>query len=119
VVCASANVLVRVNAVANAIVVAFMIVSFCLYIGGNRAVYSTVPFNSSLTRSRRQAIVFRRKSSRSSVIGFPAPVKLDGSYFYEWVRAFLEPLPFIGFRQPLFHLFLSKSSLLSAHDFQR
>jgi hypothetical protein len=53
VVCASANVLVSVSAVASAMVVTLMVVIFMAYlrlhqIGDNRAIRSTVPFNSSL-----------------------------------------------------------------------
>jgi hypothetical protein len=43
--CASANVLVRVKAVASAIVVTFMRCSCCRWIGDNRIVCSTVPLN--------------------------------------------------------------------------
>ena len=48
VVCASASVLVRVNAVASAIVVTFMVVSFAPKIRTPRAACSAFPFNSSL-----------------------------------------------------------------------
>jgi hypothetical protein len=54
----------------------------------------------------------------SAVIGVATPVELGGDYSYQWVRTFLQPFPFIGFRQPILHLFPGKSCLLSAHHFQ-
>jgi hypothetical protein len=50
VVCASATVLVRANAVASAIVVTFMTISFFLKIRRQRATRLIFPFNSSLAR---------------------------------------------------------------------
>jgi hypothetical protein len=49
-------------------------------------------------------------------VGVAAPVELVGNY--SWFRTFLEPFPFIGFRQPVLHLFPGKSCLRSAHHFQ-
>jgi len=53
------------------------------------------------------------------VIGFRAPVELDGHALDEAVRRFLKFSPFLCFRQPVFHLFPSKRSPLTAHIFQR
>jgi hypothetical protein len=50
VVCASASVLVRVNAVTSVIVVTFMVVSFVPKIRRQRAARLAFPFNSSLAR---------------------------------------------------------------------
>jgi hypothetical protein len=39
-------------------------------------------------------------------------------FLKSFLKLFLEPFPFIGFRQPILHLFPGKSGLLPAHDFQ-
>ena len=53
------------------------------------------------------------------VVGFRAPIELDGHALDEAVRRFLKFSPFLCFRQPVFHLFPSKRSPLTAHVFQR
>jgi hypothetical protein len=50
------------------------------------------------------------------IVGFGAPVELDGNASYEGVRRFPELFPFLGFREPVFHFsFRNRSPARSRH----
>ena len=53
------------------------------------------------------------------IVGFGAPVELDGNASYEGVRRFPELFPFFGFREPVFHFSFRNRSPLTAHAFLR
>jgi hypothetical protein len=138
-VCASANVLVRVKAVASAIVVTFMSCPSCRWMGDNRIVCSTVPLKSSLS-AMQAAKPFTSRRAESSSNRLPSRVirlrccDLDVARVRwvtgavrnspdEWVKRFLQLLPFRGFCQPVFHQrvfhFLSGTRRLpTAHGLQ-
>jgi len=135
--CASANVLVRVKAVASAIVVTFMSGPRYRWIGDNRIVCSTVPLKFSLGAteaakpftSRRArdapAIVVRRASFASGVIrSRQVATRTVRNSSQQWFKSFLELLPFLGFYKPVlhqraFHFLSGKCCPLTAHGFQR
>ncbi len=60
----------------------------------------------------------RRKLEALVVFSFGTPAELDRDFPREWVRRIANSLPFLRFRQPVFHFSLSNSSPLTAHDFQ-
>src|SRR5947208_9773529 len=58
-------------------------------------------------------------TKRLVIVGFGAPVELDGNASYKGVRRFPELFPFLGFREPVFHFSFRNRSPLAAHAFLR